>query len=350
MENAGSYMSNGDENNDFRAGFEVDYMFAVNPGGGSENVFFDAVKLAGDDDAADYLGQAPQDGTPAAGPPDAEDNSGNPAFFPEGSIRFAFDNSAGAATGLEVAFPFSALGVTRAGEFQAFAFVVSSTGFFSNVTVPGNIAGDNPGFNADFNTLGGGPYSSTFVNLPVELARFEAALDGEAAVLTWTTASETDNAGFEVEQRIEGRFVQIGYAAGVGTTTEAQHYRFRTERLAPGTHAFRLKQMDLDGRFAYSPVVEVAVGLDRRFVLEPAYPNPFQERAVVRFAVGEAAPVRMELFNVLGQRVRVLYSGTPPAGVMQPVDLRAEGLASGLYFVRLMGESFSETRPVTLVR
>ncbi len=83
------------------------------------------------------------------------------------------------------------------------------------------------------------------------------------------------------------------------------------------------------------------------FRFEPAYPNPFGARATLRFAVPEAQPVRIELYDGLGRRVRVLYDGASAAGT-HAVTLDGRGLPSGVYHVRLVGESVSATQ--TLVR
>jgi hypothetical protein len=91
--------------------------------------------------------------------------------------------------------------------------------------------------------------------LPVELTSFEAQADGDAVVLRWTTLTETNNAGFEVEQRTDSTWTQVGFAEGFGTTTEPRAYVYRIEAVAPGLHGFRLKQIDYDGGFAYSPEV-----------------------------------------------------------------------------------------------
>ena len=86
------------------------------------------------------------------------------------------------------------------------------------------------------------------------------------------------------------------------------------------------------------------------FVLEQAYPNPFRDAATLRFGVAEAQHVEVTLYNVMGQRVRVLYSGTSAGGQVQDVRIDASGLASGLYFVRFAGESVQATQRISVTR
>jgi hypothetical protein len=208
------------------------------------------------------------------------------------------------------------------------------------------------------------PLANGTVTLPVELVAFEALSDGAGAVrLHWTTASETNNAGFEVQHLAGGdgahasaedgqatAWQRLGWVDGHGTTAEAQRYTYRTDDLVPGTHRFRLKQIDYDGAFEYSPEVEVIVGLHRSHVVERAYPNPFNPEATLRFAVQREQPVTVSLYDALGRQVAVPFDGVARAGQMQRVTIDGSALPSGLYLVRVRGERFVETRTLTLVR
>ncbi len=221
-----------------------------------------------------------------------------------------------------------------------------------------NLDGMNP--NQDFIT---GANGTSYVALgpgallPVELVSFEALVDGASVLLTWQTASETNNAGFEVlwrqgttERRDDAAWQALAFVEGRGTTSVPQQYTYRAAALPPGRHTFRLKQIDYDGAFDYGPVVEATVELAERFVLAPAYPNPFNPQATVRFAVKEAVEVRAALYDVLGREVQVLYAGTPAAGEMIEVRIDGRGLVSGLYLVRLMGEGIAASQAVTLLK
>ncbi|HMB92597.1 MAG TPA: hypothetical protein VKP65_17220, partial [Rhodothermales bacterium] len=121
---------------------------------------------------------------------------------------------------------------------------------------------------------------ATFTNLPVELVAFEAQADGRSATLAWQTASETNNAGFELQHRYlgeankAGAFSALAFIEGHGTTEVAQRYQFRLDDLEPGRHVFRLKQLDYDGSFDYSPEIEVAIDLPEAYLVSNVYPNP----------------------------------------------------------------------------
>ncbi len=192
--------------------------------------------------------------------------------------------------------------------------------------------------------------------LPVELTAFDVKLQSETALLQWRTASETNNAGFRVEHQApqadgdEAAWTSLGFVEGHGTTTEAQAYAHRVEDLAPGVHRFRLQQMDFDGAFAYSPTVEVSVGMKETHRLSASYPNPFSARTRFALTVGQAQHVRVAVYNVLGQEVALLHDDELRANTAHSFTFASGALPSGLYLVRATGTSFAETQRVVLVK
>lgn len=199
---------------------------------------------------------------------------------------------------------------------------------------------------------------STATPLPVELVSFEATRDGTAVVLTWETASETNNAGFEVQHAagVETRrgaslpWEILAFIEGAGTTLESQSYTYRVEDLLAGRHLFRLKQIDFDGSFEYSPEVEVTVEVSRVYQLSPAYPNPFNPSTQLTLAVAREQHVRVEIFDVQGRRVARLYEGPLAAHTTFRFVFDAEGQPSGIYVIRIAGETFIDTRAVVLLK
>jgi hypothetical protein len=187
--------------------------------------------------------------------------------------------------------------------------------------------------------------------IPVELNEFKGSVDRGDVVLEWTTASEQNNAGFQIQQQKDGRFVDLegAFVDGAGTTSNLQRYSYRVEDLTLGQHTFRLKQVDTEGTTSFSKEVSVRVGLSGQYTLK-AYPNPISQQATIEFAVKDAQDVTVEVYNTLGQRVEVLHQGTVSAERLQTVKLQADDLASGLYIVRMRGDSFSTTQSITVVR
>jgi hypothetical protein len=191
--------------------------------------------------------------------------------------------------------------------------------------------------------------------LPVEMAGLEALQSGSSVELTWQTASETNNAGFNVQlETEEGSWTTLGFVesrASGGTTTEAQSYRYTVDRdLEPGTHRFRLQQTDLDGSSTLTEPVSVDVQMQRPATLRAPAPNPVSSSAAVSFAVKKQAEATIQLYNTLGQQVATVYEGTPAAGESQTARIEATDLPSGVYFLRLEADGRVRTERMTVVR
>jgi hypothetical protein len=187
--------------------------------------------------------------------------------------------------------------------------------------------------------------------IPVELAHVAATVSDQAAQLSWTTASETDNAGFHVDHRGPDakQFESLGFVDGHGTTDAPQHYRFRTDPLTPGRHVFRLRQVDLDGSTTQSDTVSVQIRLTGDAQVTVA-PNPVQTAGTVTVQVPTEQRVEVTLYDMLGRRIRTLHDERLSAQQSHALPLRTEGLSSGSYLLRAKGEHFHTTRRVTVVR
>jgi len=189
--------------------------------------------------------------------------------------------------------------------------------------------------------------------LPVELTDFTGVRDGQDIVLQWATASELNNSGFQIEQaEAAGAFEAVTFVNGAGNTVTPQQYSYRLADLPSGTYRFRLKQIDYDGTFEYSPEVEVLVTLPgQSYTLSAAFPNPFVSTTQVDLRVESTQAVRVQLYTLLGQPVREVYSGIVNANDPRTLTVDASGLPSGIYFLQIEGEAFiAKTSALTLVR
>ncbi len=191
--------------------------------------------------------------------------------------------------------------------------------------------------------------------IPVELASIEARVDGRDVVLAWRTLSETNNAGFDVQMqadRIEaaGGWESVAFVEGAGTTTMAQDYRVRIRDLAPGTYRFRLRQIDVDGAATLSSVATATVAPRRTVMLTDPAPHPVEAVTRLTLTLREAQHVRAVLYDLLGRPVTTLHDGVLPAGAEHRLTVDGRDLASGVYFVRVEGETFRETRRLVRVR
>lgn len=185
--------------------------------------------------------------------------------------------------------------------------------------------------------------------LPVELTSFVATPKGNTVELVWKTASELNNDRFEIERSHDNlTFTKIGFVRGSGTTTEAKEYRFIDEQVS-GVLYYRLKQVDFDGAFAYSPVVEVRVAPPAEFALEQNYPNPFNPTTTIRYQLPVTSNVKLEVYDVLGKKIATLVNERQEAGIYN-YTLNASNLSSGVYFYRLQAGSFVQTKKMMLVK
>ncbi|MFN3345912.1 MAG: choice-of-anchor D domain-containing protein, partial [Chloroherpetonaceae bacterium] len=190
--------------------------------------------------------------------------------------------------------------------------------------------------------------------LPVELVAFTGRKVEQGVELAWRTASEQNNAGFEVQRRSanggasNAEWQVLGFVRGKGTTTEAQSYSF-LDRTASGKVQYRLKQVDFDGQFEYSNIIEVDAGLPKVFALEQNYPNPFNPTTVISYQLPVSSDVSLKVYDVLGKEVMTLVSGRQAAGTYT-YTLNASNLASGVYFYRLQASATNGASNATFVQ
>mgnify|MGYP006270900901 CR=1 FL=1 len=197
----------------------------------------------------------------------------------------------------------------------------------------------------------GGPTGT----LPVALTSFTAVADGRAAVLNWATASETNNAGFDVQRAVgasprrASAWRTVATLNGAGTTNQPQSYRFRDTQLpyAANRLTYRLRQVDLDGTESFSDPVTVE-RVPARVELLPAFPNPTQGALTVRYAVPTPQPVEIALYDLLGRRVHTVVDAPAAGHTQHTIDTGR--LAAGTYLLRLRTEDRVVTQRVTVVR
>ncbi|MDY0081631.1 MAG: T9SS type A sorting domain-containing protein [Ignavibacteriaceae bacterium] len=193
--------------------------------------------------------------------------------------------------------------------------------------------------------------------IPVELTSFTAAVSGNSVELNWTTATELNNSGFEIERReaedrnLESEWTYIGFVNGSGTTSESHSYSF-IDNLAftnNQTLQYRLKQIDFDGSFNYSQVVEVNILKPDKFSLEQNYPNPFNPSTTISFNIPTDGLVSLKVFDIMGNQVAELLNKETTAGFYS-IKFDASQLASGTYFYKLQSGSNVEVQKMLLLK
>ncbi len=189
---------------------------------------------------------------------------------------------------------------------------------------------------------------------PVELTSFTATPDNHSVILKWTTSSETNNNKFEIE-RNEGEWKTIGFVYGNGTTTKQHFYSYIDKNLLSSRHQFRLKQIDFDGSYKYSEVIDVKIEFVNSFDLLQNYPNPFNPTTTIKYSIpsvissGARNLVTLKVYDVLGNEIATLVNEEKPAGEYE-VNFDASKLASGIYFYQLRTSSFVQTKKMILLK
>ena len=288
--------------------------------------------------------------------------------------------------------------------------VVNGSGFFDpgvgfpnhiSASLPGGIVVNSVTYNSptqvtlNLNTTGvsDGFYDVTITNpdgqfatgtgllqvdhaLPVELSSFTAkVLKNGGVQLNWRTETEVSNYGFEV-QRAQGdfefrnspegmdgqNFEMVGFVEGHGNSNSPKDYSFTDENARYSKYSYRLKQIDTDGQFEYSKVIEVDAGnIPDGFVLEQNYPNPFNPSTTIRFALAETQKAELKIFDILGNEVVVLFNGIADGGKVYEVEFNSHSasgqsfrlvrnLTSGVYFYRLETQNKVENRKMLLLK
>jgi surface protein len=214
-------------------------------------------------------------------------------------------------------------------------------------------------------------FASDSEPLPVEMTGFDAQVDDGSVQLSWTTTSETNNAGFRIQRRTgtsndagstnSGEpsrrdastrtkdWQTVGTVDGAGTTAEAQSYQFTDEDLPFEADAltYRLKQVDTDGSAQYTETTTVERGV-KSVQLLGTYPNPARQKATLNYALPEKQETTIRLYDVLGRQVRTVVSEKKEGRHEQTLDVST--LSSGVYFLRLRSEGTIKTQKLTIVR
>jgi Secretion system C-terminal sorting domain len=326
-----------------KTGFEVDYMFNLNPGNSATNCYVNAAKKIGGSTES-YLGNIEQAGFETA------DVGVTGGFFASAGVSMAFKRDLmNANAGFEMKIPFSALGLPNTAQLsvQAFAFVASSTAYFSNITIPGtpttgqlgqdgagNFVTDDPtAANAptiNFGPLAGGPYYSTFSVIPVELSNLNAKAVNNTVKLNWSTASERNSGYFDIERSANGQdWSKIGQVKANGTTNNVSKYAFADESPLATVNYYRLKQVDMDGKSSNSPTVSVNFKANGKQL--SVFPNPANDRLNLVSDRFDTEGVTAEIYDLAGRLVQSTTSNT--------TQLDISRLTSGLYQLRLLDKT-----------
>ncbi len=189
---------------------------------------------------------------------------------------------------------------------------------------------------------------ATGLPLPVELTKFVANINSDNIVLEWSTATEVNNYGFEIERAIADNFETIGFVEGAGNSNSPKNYSF-VDVAVSGEVSYRLKQIDTDGSFEYSNVVTVKANGLAKTELFQNHPNPFNPTTQISFTISELQNVKLVVYNALGQQVAELINGEINAGT-HTANFDGSNLTSGFYVYRLETPKYSKTMKMMLIK
>ncbi|PEN08450.1 hypothetical protein CRI93_04880 [Longimonas halophila] len=197
------------------------------------------------------------------------------------------------------------------------------------------------------------PLSNGATALPVEMTNFGGTTAEQSIELQWETASEINNAGFEVQRRADSTaaWTPLGFVEGAGTTDEVQTYRFRDQDVPFDVEqlTYRLRQTDTDGTESFSEPFVMDVPAPQSATLRTPFPNPARDVVTLRYTLAEPTDVELQVYDLLGRRVTTLTSQRVEAG-RHEMQVPTHELAAGTYFVRMLANGTVATKRLTIVR
>ena len=193
--------------------------------------------------------------------------------------------------------------------------------------------------------------------LPVELASFTALAGKNIVKLAWSTATEVNNYGFDVERKSMNnekstinKWTKVAFVQGNGTSNAVHNYSY-TDNAGLGKYSYRLRQIDRGGKFQYSVAVEATVGVSpNAIVLGQNYPNPFNPETSIEFAVPATGRTTLKVYNMIGQEIATLVNGNIEAGVLNHVSFTGSNFPSGMYFYTLRSDNFVDTKKMLMIK
>jgi spore germination protein YaaH len=191
--------------------------------------------------------------------------------------------------------------------------------------------------------------------LPVELSFFEGKVIDNQVHLFWATVTEKENFGWEIERaeplknKDSLEWEKLDFVIGSVSSNSLKHYSFIDRNVSSGIYYYRLKQINLDGSFEYSDKIEIMVKNLKEEIELSNYPNPFNSFTIIEFYINKPDRVRLSIFNLLGEEIKVLLDEFKESGKYK-INFDADDLSSGVYIYKLEAGSQIVTRKMILLR
>ena len=189
---------------------------------------------------------------------------------------------------------------------------------------------------------------------------FKATLSQGNIILEWTTSSETNNYGFEIQRKYqhEIEWNKVNFVHGNGTSSVQHRYSFMDQELQPGSYSYRLKQIDFDGAVAYSHVIEVTINAPDIFALGQNYPNPFNPTTKISYQIpgdlSKSESVNLTIYNLLGVAIKTLVNENQTPGYhsiyWDSKDEQGNFVPTGIYIYRLQAGKYIAMKRMVLMK
>jgi hypothetical protein len=194
------------------------------------------------------------------------------------------------------------------------------------------------------------------VVIPVELTDFSARCNDNRVELNWETAGEINSSRFEIERADVsatgyGSFTKISEEKAAGKSNQKISYGPVVDKNVTkgNTYAYRLKMVDLDGKYTYSEVVEVTVGVSGSFSLSEAIPNPAGNETTIEFTIAENSELQMAIYDLTGKNVMNIMNGSIASGNYTK-RLDVSSLSNGYYNIVMNINGMTITRQLRIIR
>lgn len=189
------------------------------------------------------------------------------------------------------------------------------------------------------------------IPLPVELSSFTATVNIRDVVLNWSTTSELNNYGYQIERAtVNNEFTEIGFVNGMGTVYSQSNYSFEDKNLLSGRYIYRLKQIDFNGNFEFFDLSdEVVIGVPNKFSLHQNFPNPFNPVTKIRYDIPVSGNVNLKIYDNTGREINTLVNEYKDAGYYT-VEFSGSSLASGVYYYKIETGNNIATKKMVLLK
>ena len=191
--------------------------------------------------------------------------------------------------------------------------------------------------------------------LPVELTSFSGLAINNIVTLKWSTATEVNNYGFDVERSIDSKtWTKVGFVTGAGNSNSPKNYSFTDQPDGATSFSYRLKQIDVGGAYKYYDPITVSLSGGDKAQLMQNSPNPFNPSTAIKYYIPQAVDATITIYDLLGREVTKLVNSQVEAGYhvvyWNGRDRFGNAAASGVYIYRLTAGNFNEIKKMNLLK